>query len=94
MWAIFGSGREAVIRIVGSHLVVECMRQGKTPEEACRLAVERVIAKNPDYQEIQVGFLALNRQGEYGSYCIQHGFDFAVYDEAGGNRMIDATSRM
>ncbi len=85
---------EAVIRIVGSHLVVEFMRQGKTPEEACRLAVERVIAKNLDYQEIQVGFLALNRQGEYGSYCIQHGFDFAVYDEAGGNRMIDATSRL
>ncbi len=85
---------EAVIRVVGSHLVVEFMRQGKTPEEACRLAVERVIAKNPDYREIQVGFLALNKQGGYGSYCIQPGFDFAVYDEAGGNRMIDAKSRL
>ena len=85
---------EAVIRIVGSHLVVEFMRQGNSPEEACRLAVERVIAKNPDYQEIQVGFLALNKQGEYGSYCIQPGFNFAVYDTAGGNRMIDAKSRL
>lgn len=85
---------EAVIRIVGSHLVVEFMRQGNSPEEACRLAVERVIEKNPDYEEIQVGFLALNKQGEFGSYCIQPGFNFAVYDEAGGNRMIDAKSRL
>lgn len=85
---------EAVIRIVGSHLVVEFMRQGHHPEEACRLAVERVIAKNPDYEEIQVGFLALNKKGEYGSYCIQPGFNFAVYDAADGNRMIDAKSRL
>lgn len=84
---------EAVVRIVGCHLVVEFMRQGHTPEEACRLAVERVIEKNPDYREIQVGFLALNKEGAYGSYCIQPGFDFAVYDTA-GNRMIDAKSRL
>lgn len=85
---------EAVIRVVGCHLVVELMRQGHSPEEACRLAVERVISKNPDYKEIQVGFLALNKQGEYGSYCIQAGFDYAVYDQAGGNRMIKAESRL
>lgn len=84
---------EAVVRIVGSHLVVEFMRQGHAPEEACRLAVERVIEKNPDYREIQVGFLALNKQGAYGSYCIQPGFDYAVYD-VGGNRMINAKSRL
>ena len=85
---------EAVVRIVGSHLAVEFMRQGHAPEEACRLAVERVIEKNPDYEEIQVGFLALNKDGAYGSYCIQPDFNFAVYDEAGGNRMIDSKSRL
>jgi isoaspartyl peptidase/L-asparaginase-like protein (Ntn-hydrolase superfamily) len=85
---------EAVIRVAGSHLVVELMRQGHSPEEACRLAVERVISKNPDYREIQVGFLALNKDGEYGSYCIQPGFDYAVYDQPGGNRMIKASSRL
>ena len=84
---------EAVIRVVGCHLVVEFMRQGHGPEEACRLAVERVIHKNPDYRDIQVGFLALNKQGQYGSYCIQSGFNFAVYDGA-GNRMIDSASRL
>jgi L-asparaginase/N4-(beta-N-acetylglucosaminyl)-L-asparaginase len=84
---------EAVIRVVGCHLVVEFMRQGKAPEEACRLAVERVISKNPDWQEIQVGFLALNKDGAYGSYCIQPGFNYAVYD-AEGSRLIDAPSRV
>lgn len=85
---------EAVIRVVGSHLVVEFMRQGHTPEEACRLAVERVIAKNPDYRDIQVGFLALNRDGVYGGYCIQPGFTYAVYDTAEGNRLYDSSSRL
>ena len=85
---------EAVVRVVGCHLVVEFMRQGNSPEEACRLAVERVISKNPDYKDIQVGFLALNKHGEHGSYCIQSGFDYAVYDTDGGNRLIDAKSRM
>lgn len=81
---------EAVIRVVGCHLTVEFMRQGHSPEEACRLAVERVCEKNPDYREIQVGFLALNKQGEFGSYCIQKGFDYAVYDQSQGNRLIKA----
>ena len=69
---------EAVIRACGCFLVVELMRQGHSPTEACRLAVERVISKNPDWREIQVGFIALNKRGETGSYCIQSGFDYAV----------------
>lgn len=84
---------EAVIRICGSFLVVEYMRQGKSPEEACRLAVERLISRNPDYKEIQVGFLALNKAGEYGAYCIQPGFNYAVQHE-GNNQLIDAVSKL
>lgn len=84
---------EAVIRAAGSFLVVELMRQGHDPEEACRLAVERVIEKNPDYAEIQVGFLALDRYGRFGAYCIQPGFSFAVCDQD-GNRLMDAKSRL
>lgn len=85
---------EAVIRTAGSHLVVEFMRQGMSPQEACRRAVERVVAKNPNYEDIQVAFLALNRQGEYGAYSVQSGFDFAIYDTADGNRLIDSDSRL
>lgn len=72
---------EEVIRTVGSFLVVELMRQGRTPEEACREAVERIIRKKPETaKEIQVGFLALNKNGEYGAYALQPGFSFAVCD--------------
>jgi N4-(beta-N-acetylglucosaminyl)-L-asparaginase len=70
---------EEVIRIVGSHLVVELMRQGADPESACKVAVERIAAKNPDFaKEVQVGFLALNKKGEYGAYALQKGFSYAV----------------
>ncbi|TAE60171.1 MAG: glycosylasparaginase [Bacteroidetes bacterium] len=85
---------EAVIRIAGTHLVVEYMRQGKSPETACRLAVERLISKNPDYRDIQVGFLALNKAGEYGAYCIQPGFDYAVYDKQTPNKLLKSGSRL
>lgn len=75
---------EEVIRIVGCHLVVELMRQGNSPEAACKLAVERIIQKNPaKAKEIQVGFLALNKNGEHGAYCLQKGFTFAVYQPSG-----------
>lgn len=72
---------EEVIRTVGSFLVVELMRQGYSPEDACREAVERIIKKKPETaKEIQVGFLALNKKGEYGSYALQSGFTYAVCD--------------
>ncbi len=55
---------EEVIRIVGSHLVVELMRQGLAPEAACKKAVERIISRNPaKAKTVQVGFLALNKKG-------------------------------
>ncbi|RMG75593.1 MAG: glycosylasparaginase [Bacteroidetes bacterium] len=85
---------EAVIRVVGCHLVVEFMRQGHNPEEACRLAVERVISKNPDWRDIQVGFIALNKQGAYGGYCIQTGFDYAVQTREMENTLLPSGSRI
>lgn len=73
---------EEVIRIVGSHLIVELMRQGISPEMACKEAVERIIRRHPlKAKDIQVGFLALNRKGEYGAFCLQKGFTYAVRSE-------------
>lgn len=73
-----GMGEE-VIRVVGAHLVVEMMRQGMSPEEACKTAVERVARKNPEaYKNFQIGFIALNKKGQYGGYALQKGFSFAV----------------
>jgi N4-(beta-N-acetylglucosaminyl)-L-asparaginase len=83
---------EEVIRIVGCHLVVELMRQGHSPEAACKLAVERIVQKNPSKaKEIQVGFLALNKNGHYGAFCLQKGFTFAVYQPS-GNTLNDSKS--
>jgi N4-(beta-N-acetylglucosaminyl)-L-asparaginase len=70
---------EEVIRIVGSHLVVEFMRQGLTPGEACKKAVERIVSRDPaKAKTLQVGFLALRKDGTYGAFCIQKGFTYAV----------------
>lgn len=87
-----GHGEE-VIRITGCHLVVELMRQGLSPQKACEEAVMRIVKltknRGKDLKDIQVGFIALNKKGEYGSYCIQGGFNYAVHD-ATGNKLIDA----
>jgi N4-(beta-N-acetylglucosaminyl)-L-asparaginase len=72
---------EEVVRNVGSFLVVELMRQGYSPEDACKEAVMRIIKKKPETtKNIQVGFLAMNKKGEYGAYAIQKGFSYAVCD--------------
>lgn len=87
-----GHGEE-VIRISGCHLVVELMRQGLSPQKACEEAVMRIVKltqnRGKELKDIQVGFIALNKKGEYGSYCIQGGFNYAVHN-ATGNRLIDA----
>ena len=70
---------EEVIRICGTHLVVEFMRQGYSPEQACKKAVERIVKRDPTKAKtLQVGFLALNKKGQYGAYAIQKGFVFSV----------------
>ncbi len=70
---------EEVIRIVGSHLVVEYMRAGLEPDMACKKVVERLVRINPEKcKSIQVAFLALSAKGKYGGYSIQPGFSYAV----------------
>lgn len=70
---------EEVIRICGTHLVVEYMRAGHSPEVACKKAVERIVNRDRKKAEgIQVGFLALNKNGQYGAYAIQKGFVYSV----------------
>ena len=68
---------EMVIKVCGSFLVVELMRQGASPQEACEEAVKRIAARQ-DIEDRQVGFLALNRQGQTGAYAIRSGFNYAL----------------
>jgi len=84
---------EEVIRICGSHLVVELMRQGNSPQQACELAVKRIVKNQPEKsKQIQVGFLALSRNGEVGAYALQKGFTYAVFSEEIPNKIFASKS--
>lgn len=83
-----GQGEE-VIRICGSFLVVEFMRQGYSPEQACKKAVERIQSVSPRKPEnIQVGFIAINKAGEYGGYALHKGFDYGVTQGEGQTKQV------
>ncbi len=93
--AATGHGEE-VMRIVGCHTVVELMRQGLAPEDACKKAVERILTiaknRNKPLSDIQIGFIAINKKGEHGAFCLQKGFNYAVYSPEINNQLIDAKS--
>lgn len=73
---------EAVLKTCGTFLVVELMRQGMSPQEACREAVMR-ITKKQNYKDFQIGFIALDKQGNTGAYCIHPGFSYALQSKDG-----------
>ncbi len=73
---------EAVIRICGAYLIVELMRQGWSPQEACEEAVRRMVKKHSDIKDIQAGFLAINKEGEHGAFAVQPGFNYAKHTTA------------
>lgn len=74
---------EMVVRVCGSHTVVEYLRRGFSPEEACRLTLKRLIQKWPEHEGQQVGFLALTKDGRHGGYSLRPGFSYALADGKG-----------
>nr|WP_295921065.1 N(4)-(beta-N-acetylglucosaminyl)-L-asparaginase [uncultured Dyadobacter sp.] len=87
-----GQGEE-VIRVCGTHLVVEFMRGGSSPEEACKKAIERIVKRDPERAKtFQVGFLAVNKQGEVGAYAVQPGFAYTITTGDGKGRVIPSKS--
>jgi N4-(beta-N-acetylglucosaminyl)-L-asparaginase len=73
---------EEVVKTVGSFLIVELMRQGKSPQEACEEAIKRIVSKpNSNYKNFQVGYIAINKQGETGYYAIHKGFSMTKYQD-------------
>ena len=85
--AATGLGEE-IMKNVSSFLIVELMRQGNSPQKACELAMERIIKRNPQYKDFQVGFIAINKKGEAGSYCIHPGFTYAKYQDSKNNNIV------
>lgn len=70
---------EEVVKTVGSYLVVELMRQGKSPQEACETAVKRIVSSNSQENKFQVAYIAMNKSGEVGSFSIEPGFSYMDY---------------
>lgn len=81
---------EAIIRVAGSHTVVELMRHGYSPYDACKEACMRIIKKHDDLTGLQCGFIALDKNGNYGAYSIYAGFNFALRTME-EEKMVDAT---
>lgn len=74
---------EDVIRVAGSHAVIECMRSGLSPEKACRKIIERIAKiKGDKAKDIQVAFLALAKNGDTGAYALHPGFSYAIKTSA------------
>jgi len=91
--AVTATGQgEDVIRICGSHSVVEFMRQGLSPENACKAAVEKIARiKKEKAKEIQVAFIAINKNGEVGAYALQKGFSYAIKNNS-EEKMVEVKS--
>ena len=82
---------EEVVRTVGSFLIVELMRQGLSPQDACEEGVKRIMKKNEGRKDFQIGFIAMNKKGETGGYCIHPGFTYRQYTEVGHeNRQVNS----
>ena len=84
---------EEVVKTVGSFLVVELMRQGLSPQEACEKAVKRIVSDNSQENKFQVAYIAMNKKGEVGSYSIEPGFTYMDYVN-GENKEIFSKSEL
>jgi N4-(beta-N-acetylglucosaminyl)-L-asparaginase len=73
---------ENIMRYCGSFLVVEYMRQGLSPAEACLKVVNRIVADQPAGKDPQVNFIALDKQGRYGAAGSAQGFKYCVTTRA------------
>jgi N4-(beta-N-acetylglucosaminyl)-L-asparaginase len=82
---------EEVMKTLGSFLVVELMRQGASPQEACEEAIARIVARNPEVEkdsQFQVGYLAMDRFGRTGAFAVTPWFQYAIHDGQ-DNRLVD-----
>ena len=82
---------ELVMKTCGSFLVVELMRQGYSAMEACNEAVDRIIKQEGGKTKLQVGYIALGKDGSIGYSSIQKGFQYALYKD-GVNKLFDVKS--
>jgi N4-(beta-N-acetylglucosaminyl)-L-asparaginase len=69
---------ENIMRFCGSFMVVELMRSGMHPVEACVETIHRIMRKHPPGMDLSINFVALNKKGEFGAAGTGQGFQFAA----------------
>ncbi len=79
--AATGRGEE-IARTCGSYAVVEHMRHGKSPQEACEAVVQHLIARVPAAQPHQMAYIAIDKRGNWGAAAARSGFLAAVTSHA------------
>ncbi|HUN64625.1 MAG TPA: N(4)-(beta-N-acetylglucosaminyl)-L-asparaginase [Bacteroidota bacterium] len=83
---------EAVIKVAGSFLIVEAMRNGVPPQDACKMAIDRIISRQPKYKDVDnflAGFIALNKRGEIGALSYRKGLQYSLWRD-GRASVVDA----
>ncbi len=83
---------ELMLKTLSAFLIVEEMRRGATPQEACETAIQRIAKKFPEQVErlnAQSGLLALSLDGHHGAYGLRSNFSYAIYQH-GENKVFPA----
>jgi N4-(beta-N-acetylglucosaminyl)-L-asparaginase len=70
---------ENVMRYCATFRIVEYMRQGHSPEDACLETIRQIIRVDPKpWSELSINFIALDKHGRFGAAGTDNGFQFAV----------------
>ncbi len=69
---------ENVLRYCGSYQVVEYMRQGLSPQDACLETLRRIAKKDPKGFDLSISFIAIDKQGRFGAAGTGSGFQYSV----------------
>jgi N4-(beta-N-acetylglucosaminyl)-L-asparaginase len=88
---------EANLLSCSSVMIVEYMRQGRSPQEACLMACERIARRTKEKRlldskvrpRFNVNFYAINRAGEFGGAALWSGGKFAVNTGEPESRLVD-----
>lgn len=85
---------EEVMKTLGSFLIVELMRQGASPQQACEEGIRRIVRRHDDLADVQVGYLAIDRLGRVGAHAVQPAFSYATTDAVAGTRLVASSSHL
>lgn len=69
---------ENIMRFCGTFQVVELMRAGASPADACAETIRRIQRKHPAGTDLSINFLAIDRRGRFGAAGTGQGFPYSV----------------